>query len=266
MLDTWTYPITTVGGLVVASDGDVLLLYSSKWNDCYTTPGGKVELGESREAAFIREVKEETGLDVTNIRFISTQESIYSPEFKEKKHFIMNDFVADLAPGYSKDDVVLNYEAENYLWVSLEEAKKLPLNREAYFLLNQYERSLQSKPHYGLIGFENHQIPCIIGILPHERVNTQSIYVDLKVEADFNKCSNSDDITDTVDYVALANICSEFAQEKGYMLIEKYAHDVLQKLLRDYPINWAWIKVKKPEALGSADFTTVELKLCRTEL
>ncbi|MBS4168923.1 dihydroneopterin aldolase [Parachlamydia sp. AcF125] len=264
MLDTWTYPITTVGGLIVAADGDVLLVYSSKWSHCYTTPGGKVELGESREAAFVREIKEETGLEVTNIRFISTQESIYSPEFKEKKHFIMNDFIADLAPGYSKEDVVLNEEAESYVWVSVEEAKKLPLNRETRYLLNQYAHSLQ-KSQYGLIGFENHQIPCIIGILPHERTHTQTIFVDLKVEADFRKCALSDDIVDTVDYVALANVCSEFAQKRGYMLIEKYAYDVLQKLLHDYPINWAWIKVKKPEALSSAEFTTVELKLCKKE-
>lgn len=261
-----TYPITTVGGLVIAPDGDMLFLYSHKWNGCYTLPGGKVELGESRETAFIREIKEETGLDVTNVRFVNSQDSVYSPDFKEKRHFIMNDFIADLAPGCTKEDVILNHEAEAYVWTSLKDARQLTLNRESYKLLDLYEKTLPPKNIPGLIGFENLEIICIIGMNPEERIQLQPLFVDVKVEANFHACAQSDHVKDTIDYVTLGDICTELAQKGQYQLIEKYAYDVLQKLLQDFAINWAWIKIKKPQAMPAADFTTVELKLSKSEL
>jgi len=137
------HPLPTVGGLVIAPDGSFLLLRSQrKWGGRYTPPGGKVELGETLEEAFLREVKEETGLDVVNLRFALCQNSIFTGEFYEKRHFIMHDFIAELAPGFEKKDVQLNEEAEEYLWASPEEAKRLQLNREAYVLLKWYEDRL----------------------------------------------------------------------------------------------------------------------------
>lgn len=263
MSDRYKYPIATVGGLVIAPDGDILLLSSKKWNDCYTPPGGKIELGESREAAFIREVKEETGLDVINIKFITSQDSIFSPDFKESRHFVMNDFIADLAPHHSKEDVVLNDEAEEYLWASPEKAKQLPLNKEFYHLLDLYEQHVNTKKMEGLIGFEHLRIDCIIGVNPEEKVAEQPIYVDLKVGAYFDKCSETDDVDHTFDYVILGQICTEMAKAGRFQLIEKYAHDVLKELMQRFPLNWAWIKVKKPLAMPAANFTTVEFKLER---
>lgn len=266
MTTRYKYPIATVGGLVIAPDGDILLLYSQKWNDCYTPPGGKIELGESREAAFVREVKEETGLDVTNVRFIATQDSVFSPDFKEPRHFVMNDFIADLSSHQSKEDVILNDEAEQYLWVSPEKARKLPLNREFYHLLDLYEQHMLAKKMEGLIGFEHLKIDCIIGVNPEEKVSEQPIFVDLKVAGYFDKCSQTDDVNHTFDYVTLGNICTEMAQKGRFQLIEKYAHDVLKELMKQFPLNWAWIKVKKPQAMPAASFTTVELKLQRDGL
>lgn len=66
------------------------------------------------------------------------QDSIFSPDFKQKRHFVMNDYLAKLAPGYSKKDVVLNDEAEEYFWTSLIKAKSLNLNKELYVLIDWY--------------------------------------------------------------------------------------------------------------------------------
>ncbi|WP_028663301.1 NUDIX hydrolase [Saccharomonospora halophila] len=59
-----------VGG-VVQHDGKVLLLQRPEGDfmgSIFELPSGKVEAGESLDAALIREVKEETGLDVTAVR------------------------------------------------------------------------------------------------------------------------------------------------------------------------------------------------------
>jgi 8-oxo-dGTP diphosphatase len=145
MSENFSYPLATVGGLIVAPDGDILVVKSKKWIDCYALPGGKIELGETREQAFIREIKEETNLSVENVIYVMAQDSIFSPQFWKPNHFIMHDFVAQLASGCTKNDVILNDEADNYLWKGAQELKQMPLNKEAYVLLDWYIRNGKHK-------------------------------------------------------------------------------------------------------------------------
>ena len=73
------YPEPTVGALIINDMDEVLLVKSYKWkNRKYSVPGGHVELGESFEEAIIREVKEETGLDVVPKRLFMIQECVLS--------------------------------------------------------------------------------------------------------------------------------------------------------------------------------------------
>jgi len=49
---------------VVVDEGGRLLLHRRRDNDMWALPGGKMEIGETLAGCAIREVKEETGLDV----------------------------------------------------------------------------------------------------------------------------------------------------------------------------------------------------------
>lgn len=111
----------------------------------------------------------------------------------------------------------------------------------------------------GSIGFENHRISCIIGMLPEEREELQYILVEMRAEVDFSKCAMTDNIDDTVDYVKLAKICTDLAQKNKYKLLETYAAAVLETVFAQHPVHSAWIKVKKPKGLPSADWSVVEL-------
>lgn len=253
-------PVATVGGLIIAQDGDILLVRSKKWIDCWTLPGGKIEPGETSAQAFVREVKEETGLSLANVRFALVIDSIYNPQFWEKRHFVMNQFVGTLAPGIRKEDVKLNSEADTFQWIDPKIAYKLPLNEETYRLLDWYFAHMAS---WGYIGFEHHKIHCVIGDRPEERKQKQDIFIDLKVEADFTKCAASGLLKDTIDYVELANLCTKLASSRCYRLIENMACDVLENLFKEFPIRWASIRIKKPEALTSAAYTVVELEKYR---
>lgn len=65
---------------VIIEDGKILL---SPQYDGYDLPGGKMELGEHIEEAIIREVKEETGLDIRPVTLIDVQDILFKVTFRE---------------------------------------------------------------------------------------------------------------------------------------------------------------------------------------
>ncbi len=67
--------------------------------DTWGTPGGKLELGESFEACALREVAEETGLEITNVRFCAVTNTV----FDEQTHWINIFVCADLEQGEAKN-------------------------------------------------------------------------------------------------------------------------------------------------------------------
>jgi 8-oxo-dGTP diphosphatase len=58
-----TDTVRAAGGVVCDEDGRVALVYRPKYDD-WSFPKGKLEKGETEEEAAVREVHEETGLDV----------------------------------------------------------------------------------------------------------------------------------------------------------------------------------------------------------
>ncbi len=126
-------PISTVGALIHDGSGKVLMIRTHKWSDKWGIPGGKIERGEASEDALCREVREETALELEDIRFALVQDSIDSPEFERPAHFILLNYVAR-ATG---TNVVLNDEAETFQWLSPQEALELDLNQPTRHLLEQ---------------------------------------------------------------------------------------------------------------------------------
>ncbi len=120
------FPEPTVGAFIFNREGKLFLMRSHKWNGQWVVPGGHVELGETLEQALAREALEETGLAISEPRLICTQECIYDPAFWKPRHFIFFDYTCRTED--ASDSVRLNDEAEEYIWVSLEEALRLPLD------------------------------------------------------------------------------------------------------------------------------------------
>lgn len=137
------FPLTTVGGLLRDAEGRVLLVRTRKWSNLWGIPGGKVEYGESLEDGFRRETREETGLELEEPRMVMVQEAIEHPEFHEKKHFILFNYVADVAGGRVRPPVTLNDEAQEWRWVTFEEAFALPLNGPTRALLEKIDHQMR---------------------------------------------------------------------------------------------------------------------------
>jgi nucleoside triphosphatase len=118
------FPEPTVGVFIFNKANEMLLLKSHKFPGKYVVPGGHVELGERIEEAAVREAKEETGLDIYDLKFVNFQQFIYDPSFWKRRHFIFFDYLCRT----DSLEVRLNDEAQEYFWVKLESALALPLD------------------------------------------------------------------------------------------------------------------------------------------
>ncbi len=119
-------PIATVGGLIFNDAGEVLMIRTHKWSNLWGIPGGKIKWGEPSESALRREIKEETNLEIADIKFVLVQDCIHSKEFYREAHFVLLNYTCH-CPGST--DVRLNDEAREFRWVLPAEALKLPLNQ-----------------------------------------------------------------------------------------------------------------------------------------
>ncbi len=135
------YPEATVGAVILNSDNKVLICRSTKWNGKYVIPGGHIELGEKMEEALIREVKEETALEIYDIELLSLKESIYGKNFGDKRHFIFIDYLCRT----DSVEVNLNHEFDSYQWISLAELDDYDLENFVKGLLEELRDNNQSK-------------------------------------------------------------------------------------------------------------------------
>jgi nucleoside triphosphatase len=112
------YPEPVTGALILNEDDEIFLMKSPKWNGQYLVPGGHVEKGENIEDCVKREIKEETGLEVSDIEFVTILEGM--PEsFERDTHFIFLNYSCRA----ENQEVELDQrEAVEHLWIDPEEA------------------------------------------------------------------------------------------------------------------------------------------------
>lgn len=109
---------------------------SHKWKNKYSIPGGHIELGESIEESLKREIKEETGLKIYNIRFMGFQDFIFDKAFYEKKHFIFLDFACKT----NSKKVKLDSEAQSFIWTTIKKALKLPIEPYTRNMIKEFNK------------------------------------------------------------------------------------------------------------------------------
>ena len=86
--------------------------------------GGLVNDGENMEEALMREVKEESGLNVTNIRFFNNYRFDFLAQSKDEiRTANLHVFVCDT----DSDVVSLDHESSEFKWLELEKGKELEL-------------------------------------------------------------------------------------------------------------------------------------------
>src|ERR1700747_2021112 len=92
-----TRPYLAVSAAIFRDDGRVLIVRRARppAHGLYTLPGGGVELGETLEQAVIREVREETALDIVPIELAGYRQAIARDAAgRIERHFVILPFAA----------------------------------------------------------------------------------------------------------------------------------------------------------------------------
>ena len=112
-----TYPVRPYLAVSAAifRDGHVLVVRRAMPPSAgvYTLPGGGVELGETLEAAVIREVREETGLEIEPVALAGYRQMIARDAAgRIERHFVILPFAARWVGG----EIALNEELSEAKW------------------------------------------------------------------------------------------------------------------------------------------------------
>ena len=92
-------------------------------------------MGETLVEALKREIKEEVGLEIFDIRPLMSQEVIFSPQFHKRRHFIFFDFACKCRDEEVRVDGV---EITGYQWFWPKEALELDLDEFTRRMVEKY--------------------------------------------------------------------------------------------------------------------------------
>lgn len=107
----------------------------------------------------------------------------------------------------------------------------------------------------GTVGIRRLKVHTIVGLLPHERIHTQNIYVSIEMELDYTGCcmNNVEDLSYSVDYSTVAADIEQWIQKGQFELLESIALLGTKRILAQYPnVQTCTMEIEKPAAIEMA--------------
>jgi len=110
------YAIVCASAFIFNDENKLLLARAKSWNNLWVVPGGKVKFGESQMETLKRKMKNEVGIDVTNMEYLRTVELNRTKE-RQNFHTVVNEFIVRAG----NQDVKLNDDHSEFDWRTPEE-------------------------------------------------------------------------------------------------------------------------------------------------
>ena len=107
------------GLILYTKDGKVLLEDRERINkhgEHWSFFGGSLKEGETKEQALVREIKEETGLDIENSEFLKVEEIRDSKDYTKNKHIVSLAYKAILKDD-KQESKLDGREATEFFWM-----------------------------------------------------------------------------------------------------------------------------------------------------
>jgi len=105
------------------------------------------------------------------------------------------------------------------------------------------------------------EVQCIIGIYKRERVQKQTVWIDLEIPCHADHAAQSDDIRHAVNYKHIAKRVLNLTKRSRFYLIETLAEKIAQTLLKEFELPEITLTVSKPGAVRFSK--NVGLKISR---
>jgi 7,8-dihydroneopterin aldolase/epimerase/oxygenase len=102
------------------------------------------------------------------------------------------------------------------------------------------------------------------GVYEHERVSGQDFVVDITVWIDLADAAASDDLADTYDYDALAQLAAEIVAGPPRNLIEAVGGEIADRVMDDERVHAVEVVVQKPQAPIPQKFADVAVVVRRS--
>ena len=93
-------------------------------------------------------------------------------------------------------------------------------------------------------------VRAVIGVHPWEREIEQTLIVSVDMAADVRRAAASDDLSDALDYSAVAETIATVLREGRFRLIETAAERVAGRLLADFALSWLRLELRKTITTG----------------
>ena len=119
----------------------------------------------------------------------------------------------------------------------------------------------------GTIRIQDLQLSCIIGIYPEERINLQPLSLDIEMDIEISKVTETGLIAHTVDYSEISQMITSWIQAKQFLLIENVAEGGCKLICSTYPqVIRCKLEVKKPKAISHASYVSVTVEHFRDNI
>jgi 8-oxo-dGTP diphosphatase len=132
-------PVVGVGGVLIR-DGKVLLIRRGKppLYGRWVVPGGTVELGESLEQALVREMREETGLEVAPLEVLTVFDRIERDGDRVLYHYVIVDYLCRWLGGEAR----AASDALEAAWAALDDLPRYDLPQKALDVVQEAFRKV----------------------------------------------------------------------------------------------------------------------------
>lgn len=101
------------------------------------------------------------------------------------------------------------------------------------------------------------------GVLPEEQARAQPFEIDVILETDFSAAVASDDVADTVDYGAVAEMAGRLVASESFRLLESLAARIADTVMADPRVDAVTVAVRKLRPPVAADLASAGVQVTR---
>jgi ADP-ribose pyrophosphatase YjhB (NUDIX family) len=114
--------LVSVAAIIEGEGNKILLIWEgdTPYHQQWVVPGGYVKPKETVQEAVVREVREETGLEVIPTRLIGIYDDFIADEEDQPLHHIIISYIAKIIFG----EIIVTQESMEYAWINVVEVLK----------------------------------------------------------------------------------------------------------------------------------------------